>query len=323
MKFLIFIFSLFLIYSCTISNIQKQSKSSAKTWELENLLLVKNADSLWHFKTPKGEIIEELGAWASIKMLYPSLDFEYWLVDLSEKGSDWIDGDTANIGEPLGTIAEQNLFFITQNTTGQNFIIYNDQPTHPYKAALSIEDISSTTEALCLINPDKSIFDHKFWEVVHPNIQSLLVVFSDLDSIPKEIAACTKLNRLDWIYSTVKSLSKEIAALQNLQNLNFTSCNFHQVPEILGLLPNIKSLNFIMNPLEKLAPSIGNFKKLEYLNLSYTSSHNGSILSLPNELEDLKKLKHFYFYDVEELPTSLLKDFKKLQEKLPNCTIEY
>ncbi|MCP4439908.1 MAG: leucine-rich repeat domain-containing protein [Aureispira sp.] len=320
MKFSILFFSLFFIGSCTTPHTLAQSNPTdeSKTWNIKKLLLTQKADSLWYFKKKRGKIIKNLGVWKSVKMLCQAIDLEYWILDGTDDEFEYMYEEVIDIGN-----AEQNFFFITQDTSGQNFIIYADQLTRPYQLALSLEEVSKTTEVLCLIRPKKDIFDHKFWETTHPNINSLLVVFSGLDSIPKGITSLTNLNRLDWIYSPIKSLPKEMANLQQLQKLNFTSCFFHKTPKILGQLSNLKALDFTMNPLIELDSSIGNLKNLEYLDLSFTSSYNGLIPSLPKELQNLTKLRYFYFYQPEELTESLLQDLKQLKKRLPRCTLGF
>ena len=119
------------------------------------------------------------------------------------------------------------------------------------------------------------------------SITELSVYKCPVEEIPSEIAACTKLKRLNLTKAfSLQKLPENIGQLRELEYIHVGLTDLESIPESIGDLERLKYLYAGGTPIVSVPDSIGNCEDLIILNLEGTK-----ITEIPDSVTRLKNLK--------------------------------
>lgn len=101
------------------------------------------------------------------------------------------------------------------------------------------------------------------------NLESLVILYSELDSIPNEINKLIKLKKIHINYSRLKFIPFEIGDLKEIEDLAFMYNFLTDIPQEICKLSKLKKINLTGNQIDTLDTCICNLKSLKLLALSY------------------------------------------------------
>lgn len=130
-----------------------------------------------------------------------------------------------------------------------------------------------------------------------------------LKAWPAGLEKLVNLKRLSLSYNQLKSLSDQIGKLQNLEHLELFQNALTALPPALFTLTKLTKLGLSGNKLASLPPSIGKLQNLQEL---YVADQYATMLVLPDEMRQLKRLKILFM-------GSMYYDGANLYDSIPEC----
>ena len=303
-----------LLYSCATPSSEKTTIQ-----DLSSLTLI-HSNNKWHFETNEGEKVPHLGDWNAVRVLV-SNPAEFLFFDL-QLGKEHEHPDFSFITEdsvPVDWFNVHPLYFILEDKSGQTYLLDEMHPNNLLKVALSFDDISEHTKALCLTGLHIDTFLQTPGKV--KQIKQLIIADTKLKHIDAAaLNAFESLQYFDLIYNKWIALNFKPEHFKQLSHLNVYFNYFSSPKEInnhylnIKELKSLKHLDLSFNALQQLPTGIETLSNLTVLDLT----HN-NIKQLPAGLEKLKTLQELSFVG-NYIPDSSIVN---LQKQLPDCHIEY
>jgi len=148
------------------------------------------------------------------------------------------------------------------------------------------------------------------WQVyTFTNLKILVLDGNKIDSISPNIKNLTNLEQFSIQYNIVSELPSEIGNLKNLKELRLNRNQLKRIPPEIGLLTNLQFLYIGKNNLQSLPTEISMLESLIELDIA----QSGVMLSLPNSIQNLRRLEVLYIDKTTILPYSLSTYNKRLK----------
>ncbi len=145
-------------------------------------------------------------------------------------------------------------------------------------------------------------------------INVLVIEYSHIGAIPKEVYKMGSLTRLQVKDSRLNKVDSAISNLNNLETLDLSGNKIKSVPASIGGLSSLKNLSLANNKVSVLPQEIGNLNSLVSLDL-----HGNRLKSLPPGIANLSQLKFLYLGD-----NNITKEEQaKISGMLPNTLIYF
>lgn len=127
-----------------------------------------------------------------------------------------------------------------------------------------------------------------------PNLETLTIEGINLTNVPKDLTLLKRLKHLGLYMCSLPTFPKQTLEIPTLIELNLSCNDFTNVPNDIDRLTNLEVLKFEggacgATPIDQVPESIGNLKKLRFLNFGYTEKG----LNLPSSFYNLSNLEYF------------------------------
>lgn len=170
----------------------------------------------------------------------------------------------------------------------------------------------STLQHLFLGNNHFEIVDSNEFVSKLPNIISLDLSSTKINTIPANLSTKTNLRSLKLANNELKSGFQNLSHLINLNELNLSNTGLIQIPIEISTLTNLEILDLSQNKIENFT-GLSQLKKLSWLSLE-----KNELKALPTELSLLQNLVHININRNQLTDISLLVDIINLQQIYAN-----